>query len=72
MNRRITIRIDKNLDGLLTRVAETSGRPRSDVAREALRRHLKLAMLDSVRARVAPHARAQGLVTDEDVFAEIS
>ena len=34
----LTIRLDKNLDDLLTRVSRRSGRNRSQIVREALRR----------------------------------
>jgi predicted transcriptional regulator len=72
MNRTLNIRIDEGLEDLLTRVAEQNGSSRSAVAREALRRHLRITLLDHVRERLAPFAAAHGLETDEDVFGEVS
>ncbi|TRZ54211.1 CopG family transcriptional regulator, partial [bacterium] len=36
----LTIRLDEDLDRLLTKVAKQAGRNRSEIAREALRRQL--------------------------------
>jgi len=41
----LTIRLDKNLDDLLTKASRRSGRNRSEIAREALRRQLRTANL---------------------------
>jgi len=68
----ITIRLDANLDKLLTTVARQSGKNRSEIAREALRRHLRLIQFDSLRRRMMPFAEARGYLTDEDVFHAIS
>ena len=68
----LTIRVDGELERLLTRVVKLSGRTRSDIAREALRRQLSLALFEQLRRRVAPFAEARGLLTDEDVFKLVS
>jgi len=68
----ITIRLDANLDKLLTTVARQSGKNRSEIAREALRRHLRLIQFDSLRRRMMPFAEARCYLTDEDVFHAIS
>lgn len=68
----ITIRLDKDLERLLTRVSRQSGRSRSDVVREALRRQLAIQAFDQLRERIAPFAEAAGYLTDEDVFRAIS
>ena len=68
----ITIRLDPELDRRLDRVCEQSGRTRSDVAREALRRQLALMQFEQLRERIMPFAEAQGFVTDEDVNADVS
>lgn len=68
----ITIRLDDELDRRLDRVCEQSGRTRSDVAREALRRQLALMQFERLRERIMPFAEAQGYLTDEDVSAEVS
>jgi predicted transcriptional regulator len=68
----LTIRLDKNLDDLLTKASRRSGRNRSEIAREALRRQLRISQFDALRQRLMPFAEARGYLTDEDVFAEVS
>ncbi|HIC91549.1 MAG TPA: CopG family transcriptional regulator [Syntrophaceae bacterium] len=68
----LTIRLDKNLDDLLTKASKRSGRNRSEIAREALRRQLRLHQFEELRKRIMPFAEARGLLTDEDVFSQIS
>jgi len=68
----ITIRLDKDLDDLLAKASERSGKNRSEIAREALRRQLRLAQFEELRKRIMPFAEARGLLTDEDVFSQIS
>ncbi|OHB80604.1 MAG: CopG family transcriptional regulator [Planctomycetes bacterium RBG_16_55_9] len=68
----LTIRLDKNLDELLTKASRRTGRNRSEIAREALRRQLRISQFDALRQRLMPFAEARGYLTDEDVFAEVS
>src|SRR5437588_5317144 len=68
----LTIRLDPDLNRQLARQTKRTGRSRSDVAREALRRQLAVAQFEQVRRRVMPLAEAQGYLTDEDVFRDVS
>ncbi|MFQ6116591.1 MAG: ribbon-helix-helix protein, CopG family [bacterium] len=68
----LTIRLDKDLDTLLTKASRRSGKNRSVIAREALRRQLRLEQFEEIRKRVMPFAEARGYLTDEDVFTQIS
>lgn len=68
----LTIRLDKNLDKLLTKASKRSGKNRSEIAREALRRQLRLEQFEELRKRIMPFAEARGILTDEDVFSQIS
>ena len=68
----LTIRLDEDLDNLLTQASRGSGRNRSEIAREALRRQLRLNQFDSLRRRLMPLAEARGFLTDEDVFSQVS
>ena len=68
----LTIRLDKDLDDLLTKASRRSGRNRSELAREALRRQLRINQFEALRKRMMPFAEARGYLTDEDVFAEVS
>ena len=68
----LTIRLDPELEKRLERAAERSGRTRSDIAREALRRQLALTQFEELRKRMMPFAEAAGYLTDEDVFRDVS
>jgi predicted transcriptional regulator len=68
----LTIRLDKNLDDLLTKASRRSGKNRSEIAREALRRQLRISQFEALRQRMMPFAEARGYLTDEDVFAQVS
>jgi predicted transcriptional regulator len=68
----ITIRVDAETERMLKRVVKLSGRTRSEITREALRRQLSLDLFEQLRRRVAPFAEARGLLTDEDIFKALS
>jgi len=68
----LTIRLDPALERQLARAAKRSGRSRSELVRDALRRQLALAQFEDLRRRVMPLAEARGYLTDEDVFRDVS
>ena len=68
----LTIRLDEDLEELLDKASQRAHKTRSEVAREALRRQLRLGQFESLRRRIMPYAEARGFLTDEDVFAEVS
>lgn len=68
----VTIRLDPDLEKQLDRAAERSGRSRSEVIRDALRRQLALSQFEDLRRRLMPLAEARGYLTDEDVFRDVS
>jgi predicted transcriptional regulator len=72
MKAAVTIRLDEDIERRLDQVCQRSGKTRSEVVRDSLRRQLSLMQLEQTRARVLPFAEAQGLLTDEDVFRLIS
>lgn len=49
-----------------------TGRSRSGVVRDVVRRQLALAQFEDLRRRIMPLAEARGYLTDEDVFRDIS
>ncbi|MGH9929134.1 MAG: ribbon-helix-helix domain-containing protein [Pyrinomonadaceae bacterium] len=61
-------RMRKELDALVKR----TGKSRSEVVREAVRRQLALERFHALRERLVPKARARGINTDEDVFKLVS
>lgn len=68
----LTIRLDPELEKQLERLAERTGRTRSEIVREALRRQLAIAQFEDLRKRMMPFAEASGYLTDEDVFRDVS
>ena len=68
----LTIRLDKDLDKLLNKASKQLGKNRSEIAREALRRQLRISQFDALRKRIMPFAEARGFLTDEDVFSKVS
>jgi predicted transcriptional regulator len=68
----ITIRLDPDLEKILDRLCKQTGRSRSDVVRDALRRQLSLLRFERLRRRTLPFAEARGYLTDEEVFKDVS
>jgi metal-responsive CopG/Arc/MetJ family transcriptional regulator len=68
----ITVRLDSDLLPILDKLRKSSGQTRSEVIREALRRHLARRRFEQLRRRVVPFAEASGYLTDEDVFKVVS
>lgn len=68
----LSIRLDGDLNRLLGRASRQEGKSRSEVAREALRRQLRLKQFEAIRRRMMPFAEARGFLTDEDVFGQVS
>ena len=68
----LTLRIDDKLDQQLNELAAITGKSKSDIARDALKSQVFLSRLGSLSAKGVPLVQAQGILTDEDVFALIS
>jgi len=68
----LKIRLNRKLDRALTRVARQTGRRKSAVARDLLKRHLSTVRFRELQAMIRPFAEAQGLLDDEDVFRVVS
>jgi predicted transcriptional regulator len=68
----LTIRLDAKLEKALNRIAKSSGRSKSEIAREALRRQVAVTRFRELRKKTLPFAEAQGLVVDEDVVRALS
>ena len=68
----LTIRLDEKLERELARLAKETGRTKSEVARDALRRQLSIQRFRVLRDAAMPYAAAAGYLTDEDVFRDVS
>lgn len=68
----VTFRIEPDLQKLLDKVCKQSGRTRSDIVRDSLKRQLSINRFKQLRRRVLPFAEARGYLTDEDVNKALS
>ena len=64
----LTLRVPDELDQALERQSAALGISKSDLAREALKRYLRVAEFRALRTRLVARAQAGGINTDEDVF----
>ncbi len=72
MNQSITIRVPDDLRKNLKSISRKEGKPVSELVRESLERTIAVYRFRQLRGTVLPFAETQGLLTDEDVFREIS
>ena len=64
----LALRMPDDLDKALERQSAALGISKSDLAREALRRYLRVAEFRTLRTRLVARAQAGGINTDDDVF----
>jgi predicted transcriptional regulator len=64
----LTLSVPDELDQALESQSAALGISKSDLAREALKRYLRVAEFRSMRTRLVARAHAIGINTDEDVF----
>ena len=64
----VTFRIDPRTARLLERLSARTGRPRSELIREAVQRQLALVRFEGLRQVAAPFAEARGWLTDDEIF----
>jgi predicted transcriptional regulator len=72
MKHAMTIRLDADLEKLLHLACQQTGRTRSELVRDALRRQLSLLRFESLRRKTLPFAEARGYLTDEDILRDVS
>jgi len=72
MDTTLTIRIDKELEQMLEEASMRSGQSKSELVRQALKRQLSIESFQQLRKELLPYGEAQGWLTDEDVFREVS
>jgi predicted transcriptional regulator len=68
----ITIRLPKQLQKELDLLIKAERTTKSEIIREAIKRHIAFKRFQQLRKQVLPFAEAEGLLTDEDVFKAIS
>jgi len=67
----LTLRLPEEMDEALERQSTALGISKSDLAREALKRYLRVVEFRALRSKLVAHAQANGIPTDEDVFAAL-
>ena len=72
MKQTMTIRIPDELREELHEISKAEGKPVSDLVRDSLRRYIAIYRFRKLRNMVLPFAEAQGILTDEDIYKEIS
>lgn len=72
MRSTLTISLPPDLNRELKILVKRSGRSRSQVVQEALRRQVALERFRDLRTRLVPKGQRGGFHTDEDVFSAIS
>ncbi len=72
MNQTLTIRLPEDIRNALEDISRKESRPVSHLVREAPRNYIAVRKFRKLRKRVLPLAEAEGLLTDEEVFREIS
>ena len=68
----ISVSLPNEMAVRLNELVDASGRAKSEIVNEALRRYLWEERFDALRLRLGKKARARGLVTDEDVLNTVS
>jgi len=72
MNQTLTIRIPDKLRKELREISRAQGKTISDLVRESLRRYIAIYRFRKLRNTVLPFAEAQGILTEEDVYKQVS
>ena len=68
----LTVRIDDQLRNELQQISENEHVAVSDLVRDSLRKYVQVRKFRGLRNTVLPLAEAEGYLTDEDVFGDIS
>jgi len=66
------LRLDEATFQALSAEAAQKGKTLSDIIREAIRLKLDLEEFERLRSELLPYGEAAGMLTDEDVFSQVS
>ncbi len=72
MKQTITIRISDTLKRELKELSRYENKPVSDIIRDSLRNYVAIHRFRKLGNMTLPFAESQGILTDEDVYKEIS
>ena len=68
----LTVSLPPDISSELDALVKRTGKSRSEVEREAVRRQISLERFRALREKLVPKAQARGLYTDDDVFKLVS
>ena len=72
MRKAVTVSLPEGLTEELDLVSREAGTSRSEIVRQALKRYFALREYRALRAELVIEAEAKGILTDEDVFNQVS
>jgi hypothetical protein len=72
MEKPITVTLPDDLELALEEETRREGISANDLIADALKRYLFVRRFRLLREQMIPHAQAQGIHTDEDVFEQVS
>lgn len=68
----ISIRLDNELNKELENLAISTGRHKSEIIRDAIKKQLAIDKFQYLRKKTLPFAESQAILTDEDIWKIIS
>ena len=72
MRKAVTVSLPQTLTEELDAASREAGTSRSEIVRDALKRYFMLREYRALRAELMIEAEAKGIITDEDVFNQVS
>ena len=72
MQEQITVFVPRELKVELEQLTRSEGASRDELIGEAIKQYLFVRRFRTLHERMMPNARAQGIVTDQDVFDRVS
>jgi predicted DNA-binding protein len=72
MQTTITIRIDSELNSILTNKSQSTGKSKSDLILEAVKRQLAVESFQQLQKKIIPFAKNEGFDSEEDIMQHIS
>ena len=72
MRNAVTVSLPEGLTRELDLVSREAGTSRSEIVRDALKKYFALRTYRALRAELVFEAEAKGIVTDQDVFDQVS
>ena len=72
MQKTLTIRISEEIRNELLELSQIEHIPISELVRESIKKYISIQRFRRIRSKVLPFAEAQGLLTDDDIFNDLS